>query len=105
MEIQVFLYLCKELKERYHLRDTRKLTVEELVAIFLNTLGHVYGNRIVQEMFQHSGETISRHFIRVLIAVSRMAIDIINPIDREFMDVPSKIRDDKQYWPYFKDYI
>jgi hypothetical protein len=35
-------------------------------------------------------------------AVSRMAIDIINLIDREFRDVPRKIRDDERYWPYFK---
>ena len=82
MEIHVFLYLCKELKEKYHLRGTRKLTVEEFVVIFLNILGHGFGNKIVQEMFQHSGETVSRHFTRVLITVSRMAIDIINPIDR-----------------------
>jgi hypothetical protein len=105
MEIYVFLYLCKELKENYHLRGTRKLTVEELVAMSLNTLGHEFGNRIVQEKFQHSGETVSRHFTRVLMAVSRMAIDIINPIDREFRDVSSKIRDDEQYWLYFKDCI
>ena len=28
IEIHIFLYLCKELKEKYHLRGTRKLTVE-----------------------------------------------------------------------------
>jgi hypothetical protein len=105
MEIHVFIYLCKELKEKYHLRGTRKLTVEELVAMFLSTLGHGFGNRIVQERFQHSGETVSRHFTRVLMAVSRMAIDIINPIDREFKNVPRKIRDDERYWPYFKNCI
>jgi hypothetical protein len=105
MEIHVFLYLCKELKERYHLRDTRKLIVEELVVMFLNTLGHGFGNRIVQEWFQHSGEIFSRHFTHVLMAVLRMAIDIINHIDREFMDVQRKIRDDEQYWPYFKNCI
>jgi hypothetical protein len=59
----------------------------------------------VQEKFQHSGETISRHFIRVLMVVSRMTIDIINLIDRKFRDVQSKICDDERYWPYFKDCI
>jgi hypothetical protein len=93
------------LKERYHLRGTRKLTIEELMAMFLSTLGHRFGNRIVQERFQHSGETVSRHFTRVLMAVSRIAIDIINPIDMEFRNVPSKIHDDERYWPYFKDCI
>jgi hypothetical protein len=28
---------------------------------------------------------------------------IINPIDRKFRDVPSKIRDDERYWLYFKN--
>jgi hypothetical protein len=37
--------------------------------------------------------------------VSRMAIDIINLIDRKFRDVPSKIRNDEWYWSYFKDCI
>jgi hypothetical protein len=82
MEIHVFIYLCIELKERYHLRDIRKFTVEELVAMFLNTLGHGFKNRIVQERFQYSRETISRHFTRVLMAVSRMAIDIINVVSQ-----------------------
>jgi DNA repair protein RadC len=78
------------LKERCHLRGIRKLAVEELVAMFLNTLGHGFGNRIVQEMFQHLGKTVSRHFNCVLMAISRMTIDIINPIDREFRNVPRK---------------
>ena len=63
--------------------------------MFLNTLGHGFRNKIVQERFQHLGETVSKHFTRVLLAVSRMAIDIINHIDREFRDVPSKICDDE----------
>jgi hypothetical protein len=105
LEIHVFIYLCKELKERYHLKGTRKLTIKELVAMFLSILDHGFGNRIVQEMFQHSGEIVSRRFTRVLMAISRMTIAIINYIDREFRDVLSKIRDDEWYWPYFKDCI
>jgi hypothetical protein len=65
--------------------------------MFLNNLGHGFGNRIVQEMFQHSEETISRHFTRVLMNISRIVIDIINLIDRELRGVASKIRDDEQY--------
>jgi hypothetical protein len=102
MEINVFIYLCNELKEIYHLRGIRKLTVEELVAMFFSTLGHGFGIRIVQERFQNLGEMISRHFIHVLMVFSRMAINIINPIDMEFKGVPSKIRDDERYKPYFK---
>jgi hypothetical protein len=105
IKIYVFIYLCKKLKEIYHLRGIRKLTIEEFVAIFFEYFRHKFGNRIVQESFQHSGETVNRYFTRVLMAVSRMTIDIINPIDREFRDVPSKIRNDDRYCPYFKDCI
>jgi hypothetical protein len=55
------------------------------VTMFFITLGHGFGNRIVQKRFQHLAETISGHFTRVLMAVSRKAIEIINPIDREFI--------------------
>jgi hypothetical protein len=86
IKINVFFYLCKELKKIYHLKGTRKLTVEELMAMFFNTLGYEFGNRIVQKMFQHPRETVSRHFTHALMVVSRMTIDIINSIDREFRD-------------------
>jgi hypothetical protein len=93
------------LNERYHLIGTRNITFEKLVAMFFITLGHGFGNRIKQERFQHLGKTFSRHFTCVLMVVSKMAVDIIDPIDREFKNVPSKIRDDERYWPYFNDCI
>jgi hypothetical protein len=40
-----------------------------------------------------------------MVNVSRMAIDIIDPIDKEFKDVPRKIHDEERHWPYFKDCI
>jgi hypothetical protein len=82
--------LCKELKEIYNLKGTKKLIVEKFVAMFLNILGYGFVNRIMQEMFQHLGKTVSRHFTRILMAVLRMTIDIINPINREFRDIQAK---------------
>ncbi|XP_042960172.1 uncharacterized protein LOC122295163 [Carya illinoinensis] len=105
MEKYIFHALCKELNERYNLTGTQNITIEEMVGIFLITLGHGFGNRMAQERFQHSGETISRHFNNVLMSISRMTVDIINPTDREFKDIPKKIREDERYWPYFKDCI
>ena len=67
--------------------------------MFLITLGHGLGNRMIQERFQHLGETVSRHFIRVLDAIYRMSTNIIEPIDREFKEVPHKIRSDNRYYP------
>jgi hypothetical protein len=77
MGVHIFIYLCKELNERYHLRGTRKLTVEELVAMFLSTLGHGFGNRILQERVQHSGEMVSRYFTCVLMAILEWRLTLL----------------------------
>ncbi|XP_038973723.1 protein ALP1-like isoform X1 [Phoenix dactylifera] len=105
MEKHVFINLCMELKIKYGLKASRYIPVEELVSMFLMILGHGFGNRMVQERFQHSGETVSRYFTHVLNAVLRMSKDIISPLDKEFKNIPSKIRDDHRWWPYFKDCI
>ena len=105
MEKHVFQGFCRELTENYGLSRTRNVSIEEMVAMFLITLGHGLGNRMIQERFQHSGETVSRHFIKVLDAVYKMSTNIIEPIDREFKEVPHKIRSDNRYYPFFKDCI
>ncbi|KAJ8764235.1 hypothetical protein K2173_005975 [Erythroxylum novogranatense] len=105
MEKDVFIKLCKLLNESYGLKKGTEVTIEEAIAMFLITLGHGLCNRMVQERFQHSGETISRWFGIVLEVVSRMSIDFIKPKDRTFREIPSKIKDDGRYWPYFKDQI
>uniref|UniRef100_A0A5B6Z4X2 DUF8040 domain-containing protein n=1 Tax=Davidia involucrata TaxID=16924 RepID=A0A5B6Z4X2_DAVIN len=62
MDKDVFLSFCELLKLRYGLKSSRNIGIHEKVAIFLNCLGHGLSNRMLQERFQHSGETISRHF-------------------------------------------
>ncbi|CAN6697123.1 unnamed protein product [Malus baccata var. baccata] len=62
-------------------------------------------NRLAQERFQHSGETISRYFGAMLDIVCKMAIDIIKPMDSEFRGIPQEIKRDTRYMPYFKDCI
>ena len=66
MDKNVFLKLCHILSDEGLLRSTRHVKVEEQVAMFLLTVGHNERNRVIQERFQHSGETISRHFNNVL---------------------------------------
>ncbi|KAK8571325.1 hypothetical protein V6N13_103453 [Hibiscus sabdariffa] len=50
---------------------TTRMGIEEMVAMFLNMVGHAQGNRMIQERLQHSGETVSRHLHKVLIACLR----------------------------------
>ena len=104
MDKHVFSLLCTALVE-CGLKSTNRMGVEEMVAMFLHVLGHGVGNRIIQERFQHSGETVSRQFHRVLRSCLKLSFDLIRPQDYRFEHVHEKIQHDNRYWPYFKDCI
>lgn len=57
--------LCHILKSKGGLVTTKNVTMEEVVALFLHTLGHDLKNRIIQVLFA-PGETVSRQFHIVL---------------------------------------
>ena len=61
------------------------------------------GNRMVQDRFQHSSETVHWHVATIvtLLAIV-MVVNIIKPTDPTFHNVPSHIRNLERYWPYFK---
>ncbi|XP_075675018.1 uncharacterized protein LOC142644255 [Castanea sativa] len=105
MKPHVFLQLCNDLQHRYGLRHIRHIRLEELVGICLMILGQGTCNRLVQERFQHSGETIHRHFHRVLKRLIIMSMDIIKPSDRTFSEVPTYIQQNPLYMPHFQDCI
>ncbi|XP_026417129.1 uncharacterized protein LOC113312604 [Papaver somniferum] len=102
MEKHVFLRLCDMLKEKELLRHSNGVRVEEKVAIFMLAVGHNERNRILQERFQHSGETISRHFNAVLDAIVALADDFLVPTGP---DTPTEILENPRFYPYFKDCI
>uniref|UniRef100_A0A0R0LFB5 DDE Tnp4 domain-containing protein n=1 Tax=Glycine max TaxID=3847 RepID=A0A0R0LFB5_SOYBN len=56
-------------------------------------------------MFQHSGETVSRHLHKVLIALLKLFMEYIRPLDPLFHDSHVKIENDTQYWSFFKNAI
>lgn len=100
METHVFIAFCEALKEHGGLKHSRYLTVQEQVCIFLLAIGHNIRNRVIQERFQHSGETISKYFNRVLKAVCRLGKIIIQP--PSFDEIPPQIMHNPKYWPFFK---
>ena len=64
---------------------TRRVCVEKSLAMTLMVLGHAEGNRMVQERFQHLGETVHQHVAMVVTLLATvMAADIIKPVDRTF---------------------
>jgi len=52
----------------HDLKFSKHIGVEEMVAMFLVVVGHGVSNRMIQERFQRSSETVSRHFHHVLLA-------------------------------------
>ncbi|XP_030462769.2 uncharacterized protein LOC115682628 [Syzygium oleosum] len=103
MEMHVFLNLCDLMKARGWLVDSRYIRVDEQVGIFLSMISHKNSNRDLCERFQHSGQTISKYFAKVLQAVLNLAREIIVP--PSFDVVPEEILINPKYNPYFKDYI
>ena len=104
VEKRVFHMLCSKLAD-HGLQCSKHIGVQEMVGIFLIMVGHGYCNRVLQEFFQHSGETISRVIHRVLKACLNLAMENIKPLDPEVQSCRPKIQKDPRYYPYFKDAI
>ncbi|GJT02439.1 putative nuclease HARBI1 isoform X1 [Tanacetum coccineum] len=102
IHVPVFKVLCADLVIGYGLKPPRHICIEESVVIFMITLAHGCGNRLLQETFSHSGETIHRHFYKVLKAVLRLSADIIKPNASYNEQVPPQILNNPRYYPFFK---
>ena len=100
MDKSMFHALCHTLRTMDFLQDTKIITVEEALGMFLLTVCHNTRNRIIAERFQHSKETISCQFSRVLKAINRLAPHIILP--RATEDTPPEILTNPKYYPWFK---
>jgi len=72
MKKECFLNFYNELRDKNYLSDSRDVLVEEKVATFLFIIGHNVRHRVPSNRFQHSTETISRNFKKVLRAVCRL---------------------------------
>lgn len=99
MDKNVFQKLSDILRQRGMLRDTAGVMIEEQLAIFLNVVGHNERNRVIQERFQHSGETISRHFNNVLKAIKSLSREFLQPPP---VTTPPEIFKSNRFYPYFE---
>ena len=80
------------------------MSVEEQLAIFLEIVGENASNRMAQERFQRSGDTISRAFNKVLDVMVKLYTAIIKQPDAT-QPTPPRIRNNPKMFPYFKDYL
>ena len=91
-----FNVLCEMLRDIEDLRVTKKMSLNETVAIFFYILAHHQKNRTSGNYFVRSGETISRQFNRCLLAVLKLHVHLLkkpSPITEGCKD---------RRWKYFK---
>ena len=103
MPKDVFNNLCHWFTMHQLLKPSCKgVGVEEQVMMFMAIVGHGFSNRQVQERYQHSGETVSRHFNCVL--------DACLHLYREFVRLPANVtpvyvHGNPKFHPYFEKCI
>ncbi|XP_043700414.1 protein ALP1-like [Telopea speciosissima] len=97
MSRRAFFSLAEMVRHRGFLYDSKFVTVEEQLVIYLHTIGHNAKNRVVLHQFGHSGETISRYFNRVLCAILQLHTELLKP--------PRSTTQPKKYLRYFNNCI
>ena len=99
METRIFKETCNYLRREGLLRDTRGVTVEEQLGMFMYMISHNASNDRLKKTFQHSGETVHRHI--------RAVFNIIPTLTYRFVKLPTsnqthpKIAMDPRFWPFF----
>jgi hypothetical protein len=121
MKRETFFKLCEwvEANNQVHLVRGTSITTREQVAMFLWTINYSASNRVVQERFQHSGETVSRYvlyyYIRLIISTNiiryfHRILVIILRLHQEIVTLPTinaplstAISNDPKRTQYFSD--
>lgn len=96
---ETFLTLATIMRDRGLLRDTIHVTIEEQLALFLNTVGHTTKNRVLKIQFIRSGETVSRYFNLVLRAICGIRNQFVQQASST---IHPEIATNPYYFPYFK---
>ena len=102
MTPELLLHLVDELVQHGYLPlDVRgQVNATQAVAMLLYVLGHNTRFRPVADRFQHSTETVCRHFRKALRAVHHYAKHLIKP-DQNVTGLPKHLQVNK-YWPWFE---
>lgn len=98
MDRYTFNKLCSMLRTTGKLKDSKNMSVDEMVAMFLHILAHHEKNRVIKFRFLRSGETISRCFNEVLNGVLRLSGNLLKSPE----PVLDNSTDDR--WKWFKVY-
>ena len=80
---EAYILLCNHFKQKNWLQDSRTISVEEKMTMFLTIIGHNERFRMVKRRFQHSTQTIHKCFHEVRRAMMKFAREIIVPTSAE----------------------
>ena len=95
-----FIILHETLMHHRLLQNTRVMSIDEQLAIFLHTLAHNVTNRVTANRFNHSGATVSRYFHKVLNVVCKVYPSYVQ-IPKN-APTPHQIRLSSRLYPYVK---
>ena len=87
------------LREKGSIQDMINMKMEEQLVMFLHTLVHNLRNHKIGHNFGHSGETVSRHFHKVLKAIISLHSNYFLP---HSPTTPLEIVGKDRFDPYFK---
>ncbi|XP_018481655.1 uncharacterized protein LOC108852656 [Raphanus sativus] len=99
------LWLERQLTEQYGLKESHNVYLEESVAMFLEVVDQDKTKRVIASKYQRSLDTVQRKLDDVLSALLKFAADTLRPQEGEFERVNPVVRNDRQYWPHFKDCV
>jgi hypothetical protein len=94
MEKEIFYKLVEVLRDGNLLVNSREISIEEQLAMFLFCLSTNASNRTIQERFQHSGEIVSRYL--------NIVLEAIVSLSPRFIQLPIQISSNPKFMPYFK---
>lgn len=96
---EAFLNLCDIFRVRMGVRDTRNVSVEEMLATFLFIVGQNSRYIQAQDRFKRSRFSISKSFNTILKVLNALAPSYMA---KPGLAVPTKIKDSTRFYPYFK---
>ena len=99
MESHIFQLLCDHLRSKNLLKNSKGVSVEEQLGMFMYMLSRNASYLTLTDRFQHSPETVHRHINGCFNAMRSLAFDLIK---HSSLDTHWKISTNPQFWPFFE---
>jgi hypothetical protein len=87
------LHLHETLVTHYGLQKTREVCSNEVLVMFLWTVGALQSNHTIKNVFSHLTKIVSRKFNEVLDSVTLLTTQVIKPEDPQFRTVHPRLQE------------